>query len=258
VAPLGLWLLAIAVSDVVYGLAWKRSQFRGLASSLPVAAAVSVAGGFAVGFQIPSVGVLGLWTLVSAALWQGLREPDGVSPRRSVQALFAAGVLAVVTVVSLGYWPDPAGGFVDRLLRLTPIPGLARVTAARAVLLVGIVGGLIETANVAVRLALMATGVSFPKSRLRGGRIIGPLERLLIFGFALSGEVTGAALIASAKTLLRFPEVSRSAGAEGAGAPPAPAVGPSNPSVEELTEYFLVGSLVSWFLALLPVILLSQ
>jgi hypothetical protein len=68
---------------------------------------------------------------------------------------------------------------------------------------------------------------------LRGGRIIGPLERLLIVGLTLAGALPIVAGILAAKGIVRFPEISQ----DGPGGSKA--------------EYFLVGSLVSWSLAIL-------
>jgi hypothetical protein len=65
-------------------------------------------------------------------------------------------------------------------------------------------------------------------------------------------ELTAASLIISAKSLLRFPEllnrVARSDDAESS-AVSAPA------EVDLVTEYFLLGSLLSWSLALAPALL---
>ncbi|HEY0259108.1 MAG TPA: hypothetical protein VGC18_04590 [Lacisediminihabitans sp.] len=66
---------------------------------------------------------------------------------------------------------------------------------------------------------------------LRGGRLIGPLERLLIVALTLSGAYAIVAAIIAAKGIVRFPEISRD-GLSGSKA-----------------EYFLVGSLVSWTVA---------
>ena len=60
----------------------------------------------------------------------------------------------------------------------------------------------------------------------------------MIFSLGLAGEPTAAALIVSAKSLLRFPELSRAS------------------EIDAVTEYFLLGSLASWGLALLFVLLL--
>ncbi|SEI94046.1 hypothetical protein [Demequina mangrovi] len=68
-------------------------------------------------------------------------------------------------------------------------------------------------------------------SHLRGGRIIGPLERWLIVGLALVGAEGVIVGLMAAKGIGRFPEIS---GDRGRGS---------------TAEEFLVGSLVSWALA---------
>jgi hypothetical protein len=100
-------------------------------------------------------------------------------------------------------------------------------------------------------LTLAGSNIGSAETTLLGGRIIGILERWLIFGFVLAGEATAAALVVSAKSLIRFPELSsaRDSGTVGAaGDQPRP--------VDVVTEYFLLGSLSSWLLALLPATLL--
>ncbi|WP_368499638.1 hypothetical protein [Herbiconiux sp. A18JL235] len=71
-----------------------------------------------------------------------------------------------------------------------------------------------------------------PIPDLKGGRLIGPLERLLIVALTLAGALPIVAGVFAAKGIVRFPEISAD-GARGSKA-----------------EYFLVGSLVSWSLAL--------
>lgn len=66
----------------------------------------------------------------------------------------------------------------------------------------------------------------------KGGRLIGPLERVLVFLLTLAGAYPVLAAMLAAKGIVRFPEISRD-GETGARA-----------------EYFLVGSLVSWVIAL--------
>jgi len=112
----------------------------------------------------------------------------------------------------------------------------AGLDAGELLLVLGGAVVLLATANVLVRGVLLATGVELPQAEgeLRGGHLIGPLERLLIYGLALAGQWTGAALIASAKSLLRFPELTREDQAR----------------IHTVTEYFLLGSLTSWLVAL--------
>jgi hypothetical protein len=129
---------------------------------------------------------------------------------------------------------------------------LVRVGLPLQVLLLGTVALLAATGNGIVRAVLQGAGTEFRRSeqRLRGGRLIGVLERLLVFALALAGEPTAAALVISAKSLLRFPELSRVARAEEDGS--------AIPEVDFVTEYFLLGSLTSWCIALLPALLFAR
>ena len=88
-----------------------------------------------------------------------------------------------------------------------------------------------------IRLVLDAVGVPAADNEksLKGGRLLGPMERLVIVGLGLAGHVTAASIVVAAKGLLRFPELQRGSGAGG-------------PS--DVTEYFLIGSFASWLLAL--------
>ena len=89
---------------------------------------------------------------------------------------------------------------------------------------------LMTPANFAVRWILRrARGVALPAAA-GAGRWIGGMERLLIFLLVMMGEPGAASLVAAAKSLLRFPEIT------GANSKISP-------------EYVLVGSLASWLVA---------
>ena len=66
-------------------------------------------------------------------------------------------------------------------------------------------------------------------------RMLGPMERVFIVALGLAGHVTAASIVVAAKGLLRFPELSSKKDQE---------------RIHQLTEYFLVGSFVSWLFAL--------
>ncbi len=70
------------------------------------------------------------------------------------------------------------------------------------------------------------------RSGFQGGRLIGPLERVLVLILTLAAAYPVLAAMLAAKGIVRFPEISRD-GETGARA-----------------EYFLVGSLVSWVVGL--------
>lgn len=67
---------------------------------------------------------------------------------------------------------------------------------------------------------------------LKGGRLIGPLERVLVFALTLAAMYPLLAAVLAAKGIVRFPEISRDSAAG------------------NRAEYFLIGSLVSWVIAL--------
>lgn len=86
-----------------------------------------------------------------------------------------------------------------------------------------------------------AGGASAPAARrgLSGGRWIGPLERLLIVLMAASGPEAAIAAIIAAKGVIRFPEVSKD-------------------DTGEKAEEFLIGSLVSWGLAVAAAVFITS
>lgn len=83
--------------------------------------------------------------------------------------------------------------------------------------------------HAAVEAILPATD---PRNGFKGGRLIGPLERVLVMILTLAAAYPILAAMLAAKGIVRFPEISRD-GETGARA-----------------EYFLVGSLVSWVIGL--------
>jgi hypothetical protein len=106
----------------------------------------------------------------------------------------------------------------------------------------------ISSDSVIVRRLLDLVGVpaSDNEKTLRGGRVLGPMERLLILGLGVGGSLTGAAIVVAAKSLLRFPELR------------VPRAGdPGYGGASDITEYFLVGSFASWLVALSSVALIA-
>ncbi|GAA1727707.1 hypothetical protein GCM10009710_05450 [Aeromicrobium alkaliterrae] len=147
--------------------------------------------------------------------------------------------LAVVGVAFIALSPilEVTDAPISGWYRDLAVPGLADLPLDRAALGLGVLLFLTTAANVVVRQALEATGpqVLATEKTLRGGRLLGPLERWLVFGFAVSGQVGAIAVVVAAKGILRFPEISQDS-KDGMRA-----------------EYVLVGSFVSWALALVLV-----
>lgn len=169
------------------------------------------------------------------------------------RALAVLGATAFA-LVALSGWASSAGGLLASWLAWADLPLLDADSDPGAVLLVtGLLLANLATANVVVRLVLVSVGALRPvqqaelpsgpqaSDQLRGGRLLGPMERVLIIGLGLAGQLTAAGLVIAAKGLIRFPELQ----AKRDESSTVDAVG-----IDEVTEYFLVGSFVSWLVAL--------
>ncbi|PJJ70647.1 hypothetical protein CLV46_0169 [Diaminobutyricimonas aerilata] len=202
---------------------------------------------------------LTLLTVIGATAWVALMPSDDRErPRRLWPALLLAAVVGAVVAVDgaaprgplATAWRESAvGPFAD------VAPGLALGALAVGVFLT-------RSANLIARAALgralgdnaptaastnpgwrvrigraevgaVETVPRDPRTRptLRGGRMIGPLERVLIVVLALADASTIIAALLAAKGIVRFPEISEDRG------------------TGSKAEEFLVGSLTSWALS---------
>lgn len=196
--------------------------------------------------------------LVAGALWVWCMPDD----RPSSAGFWPAIVLALIvvgTVVSVEGRAHP--GLIGQIWQLRSPFG--EVSFDLAILVLGVAAFLLESSNLVVRAALdgehtwrpaehseeavtpaqepaadpvpatvPATVAVESRSGFQGGRLIGPLERVLVLLLTLAAAYPILAAMLAAKGIVRFPEISRD-GETGARA-----------------EYFLVGSLVSWVIAL--------
>lgn len=245
---LALLLLGCAVADLL--------SRPGVPRRLPGAVGATVA--FVLGLLAGQTQVADVVALAVVAVivvvwsWSSARALDG---GRVVLPLLVLGAGIALAVVLSGA-ASPAGGLLAGWwagLGWLPAEG---VTLERGLLVLAVLLAQISTGNVVVRLVLAATGTvnparpagqaatdpADPASELKGGRLLGPMERLLIVGLGLAGNLTAASIVVAAKGLLRFPELSSRKEQE---------------QVHRLTEYFLVGSFVSWSFALGSLALLA-
>lgn len=215
---------------------------------------------------------IGAAAAVWAGLVAGLTEPADLAALaviavvvvlwgQTVTRAFAGGpawlpLLVVGAALLLGIlwsaWAGSAGGVLGEWLESTNVPALQGLSADRALLLTGAFLVMLSTGNVVVRLVLAATGTTNPalhdtpddpEQRLKGGRLLGPMERVLILGLGLAGQLTAASIVIAAKGLLRWPELQSKT---------------EQQWIHRLTEYFLVGSFVSWLVALGSLVLLAR
>lgn len=232
----GLWLLVIGVCDLLRATrdstSWRR---RGLL--LVIGLALLAFGGVAL--QLSTEAWMSVWPvwLIGFVAWVVASslalDPD--EHRRTLwrAVAFAALAATVLLLVLLGGAATEASVVSDHLAGSL----LYDVGTDQVLLYLGV--GLFElsSANLVVRLLLDAVGVPAVtnEKKLKGGRLLGPMERLFILVLGLSGELGAAAVVVAAKGLLRFPELQRTAREEGP---------------TDVSEYFLIGSFASWLIAL--------
>jgi hypothetical protein len=220
----GTWLVVVGAGDLLRAghdaTPWSRRLLLTAVGALLLGVA-SVA-------LTPSWWLPVLW-LVALVLWvQG--SAAALVDHRVVHRVVAFGGMA------LGVGGSVLGGGAIPVPRHR-LPGpLGDVPLDLVVVWAGVLLVQLATANVLVRLLLDAVGVPAVDNEktLKGGRMLGPMERLMVVGLGLAGELTAAGIVVAAKGLLRFPELQRGARA-----------GPS-----DTTEYFLIGSFASWLVAL--------
>ncbi|AKK29634.1 hypothetical protein [Mycobacterium sp. EPa45] len=194
----------------------------------------------------------GLWHLgdlllvgiavVAAAAWELSCTPAERAGGRWQVAplvLFGAALATLIVLSGLGSAvAGPVGAWVD----WAPVTG---TDPSRIVLVAGVILLQLVTGNQLVRLLLGSVGAvkpagePQPSDRLKGGRLLGPMERLLILGLSLAGQLAAATAVVAAKSVIRFPEINAQKARENGGI-----------GIDDVTEYFLVGSFASWIVAL--------
>jgi hypothetical protein len=236
----GLLLLAVGAADLVRTV-FKRSPAPIRLASLGVVAVAILALGV-----VTAAPFAGIAAVVVGALWLQLMPDTGRSPA-SIWPAAAVGALAALAVVLVP--ADAGSGLFGPVSIASPVGALS---LPAIVLTLGAVAYLMEAANVVVRAALERENIApdpIPEERheivdptampklgpgqvMRGGRLIGPLERAIVFALTLAAAYPLLAAFIAAKGIVRFPEISR----DGDGG--------------DRAEYFLVGSMVSWVQAL--------
>jgi hypothetical protein len=152
---------------------------------------------------------------------------------------------ALAALILLSGWGSEVGGLVARWRDWVDIPGIGDVGPDRLLMVAGVVLLQIVTGNELVRLVLSSVGAVKPEGqpqpsdRLKGGRLLGPMERILILGLGLAGQLAAATAVVAAKSVIRFPEINAARAREN-----------GNIGIDAVTEYFLVGSFASWIIAL--------
>lgn len=236
----GIMLLAVGVADLVRTV-FRRSAPAIRLSALGVVAVVVLGLGVIAGAPLAGIAAIAV-----AALWLWMmpdrgRSPASIWPAAGLGALSALSLLLVPADVGTGLFGPVS---IDSPMGELSLPAV--------VLAVGGVAYLLEAANVVVRAALERENIApdpdpaepleapnpgampklGPGQVMKGGRLIGPLERAIVFSLTLASAYPLLAAFIAAKGIVRFPEISR----DGDGG--------------DRAEYFLVGSMISWVQAL--------
>lgn len=242
---LALLLIGIGIADLMHSV----RPVKVVPECLGAAAAVLL--GLVCGLTEPR-DVLALVAIAAVVVAWGQTVRHGFGRDRAWLPLVVLGA-ALVGAVVVSPLANSGGGEPQRWLEENPFGLLAGLEIDRALLVLGVLLVQMSTGNVVVRLVLRATGTVDPARgashdatrTLKGGRLLGPMERLVIVGLGLAGHLTAASVVIAAKGLLRFPELQ------------SKREDPSEPSIDEVTEYFLVGSFVSWMVSLGSLVLLA-
>lgn len=216
-------LALIGAADIVRVVAPGRlSARRGalIAASWIVLAVLAIGGlGMPWWAVLLEAAAAGGW-LATTTTRKGATTPARSAPAFTLALVVAVLALAGGSVVPSGFLVDAAAGSALPALHAVPLAAIAAGVGAALFL--------VESANVVVT-SVLPTMPQPDSSRrpLQGGRVIGPIERLLLAGFTLAGAWPVVAALVAAKGIVRFPEISKATD--------------GNPA-----EYFLIGSLVSW------------
>ncbi|MFG6476405.1 hypothetical protein ACFXP7_08435 [Microbacterium sp. P06] len=252
----GVLLLTVGLADLARQFLGDRSRGARIAASIVTVIVLSAVATSVV--TLPLVAVVALVALGWLALMPSTNSA-------AIAGFWPAIGLAISVALLVVFAPGAAEGWGAQWWGSTTT-GMS-FPPAKLVLAAGVVAFLLESANIVVRVALQIergdrarTSVAAPSptpvrrrgagllarlrrpvpvtppaatKQLRGGRLIGPLERLFIVGLIFTSAVALVAAFIAAKGIVRFPEIQK----DNAGGTQA--------------EYFLVGSMASWGIALL-------
>jgi len=238
VTAVAVFLIATGVADICRRLTVRRWP-PAVLGPVVVAGCAALAGLWHLGdvalLALAAASCVG-WTLLCARA-----ERTG---RHEVAPLVVFGS-TLAMLLSLSGWASEAAGAAARWAGWLTLPGPGEVGAGRLLIVAGVVLLQLVTGNQLVRLVLGSVGAvkpagqPQPSDKLKGGRLLGPMERLLILGLGLAGQLTAATAVVAAKSIIRFPEINAQKARENGGI-----------GIDDVTEYFLVGSFASWIIAL--------
>ncbi|CAN5163486.1 hypothetical protein BH11ACT4_BH11ACT4_24850 [soil metagenome] len=240
---LALLLAGIGLADAAGSQVTTTGRARTLVALATGALVVAIGTwgtGLAWGWGLVVFALLALWVTATTDGSTSVPAARAAASLRAYPWSVIGLAAAVAALLALSPRLPAASGWLTDWYATLQLGALAGVPFAKFALGVGSVAFLIESANLLVRMVLVSSldPDAKPEAQLKGGRILGPIERVFIFAMALTGQFLAISAIVAAKSILRFPEVSNDEKRSGGGS---------------AAEYVLVGSFVSWAVALLLV-----
>jgi hypothetical protein len=239
-----LALLGLGVCDLVRWSPDRVRAARAVVAALSGAATVIAVAALS-GMAAASVALAGAVALAVLSAWSAYDPIQSQRAKPEYALVFVVGFAGFLVAVSGA--ADPVGG--DLAVWYSNLGfGFARgIPVDQFVLGVGGACFLLATGNRIVRFTLVATEASLLEGEgtMRGGRVLGPMERLIVAAAVVSGGVAAAGFVIAAKGLLRFREIRD---ADRTGVPGRREQVPQ-PKADEVTEYFLIGTFTSVILA---------
>ncbi len=227
-----LGLLGFGVADLVR---WSPGPVAGAHLVAAIASGAVAVGAVAAlsGVDAGGTALAGVVALILLALWSAY----DLLPEKHAKPEYALGliVLTIVILVGLSGSADPIGGDIADWYANLGFDLAGEISVDQFVLGVAATLFLIGTGNRIVRFTLAATDTSLldEEGKMRGGRVLGPMERVIVAAAVISGGLAGAGFVIAAKGLLRFREIR----------------GDTQSKVDEITEYFLIGTFTSVIVA---------
>ncbi len=239
-SALGVMFIAMGIADLC-GRRFRAGWLPAVVGPVAVVVLAALSALWHLGDIVPLV-----IAAVATLGWVLLCRRAERSGRHQIPPLVLLGAATVLLIVLSG-WASPVGGVVAYWTEWVALP-LDNVSPTKVVMAVGVMVLQLVTGNQLVRLVLASVGAlrpagePQPSDRLKGGRLLGPMERVLILGLGLGGQLALVTVVVAAKSIIRFPEIT--AQRERKNGDVDSAVG-----IDDVVEYFLVGSFTSWLLA---------
>jgi hypothetical protein len=216
VVYVALALMSLGVADLVRAPIGNESTPRAVFGSV-VGASTVIAESLLIGFGIGELLLVGLAALGILLAWTVMSQVAFGSRFRRA-ALWVPALALAIAFAAGGSTNTEPGGALGEWYEGLSWPFVGSVPLIQFLMAISGTLFLLATSNRVVRLVLELADAPAEdnEGRLKGGRIIGQMERLMIAALVLVGQFAGAALVITAKGLIRLPEITGDSGGDDA------------------------------------------